>query len=370
MKNKTKILLLRATPVNPDPRVERTVLMLEDDFDITILSWDRNCNLPKKDRLHHAKIIRFQGIKIKALKKVNFLLWHLFVVQYILFHRFKVVHACDFDTYFPAFFPAKLTGKKIIYDIFDNYVDMLFIHPAIKKIVGKLDVFLTKRANMVLLPDENRLQVVGKLNKNIRIIYNSPPDILQTLQKTYPQEPDKNKITICYLGLLDNRQRDLMPFIDIISKSDRLEFYLAGRGKDEKTIENAAKQYDNIRFFGNVSYSEALKLEYMSDAILAVYDPAIQNNILASPNKLFEAMMLGKPTIINEEVQAASLIQKFDIGYTYAFGNYKSLSRLFAMIENNPEALKIKGENSRKLYDEKYSFAINKEVLQQIYQHL
>ncbi|MBU1821585.1 MAG: hypothetical protein KKG00_08765, partial [Bacteroidetes bacterium] len=50
--------------------------------------------------------------------------------------------------------------------------------------------------------------------------------------------------------------------------------------------------------------------------ILCVYAPVNDNNINASPNKIYDAIQAKTPVIINPEVKVAEFVRENGIGYT------------------------------------------------------
>ena len=49
-----------------------------------------------------------------------------------------------------------------------------------------------------------------------------------------------------------------------------------------------------------IDYESALELYAKCDLMFALYDPAIPNHRYSAPNKVYEAMLLGKPIIVAE----------------------------------------------------------------------
>ena len=124
----------------------------------------------------------------------------------------------------------------------------------------------------------------------------------------------------------------------------------------------------NIEFMGRVDYDTALRLEAGALAIIAFYDSSLGgNNLYAAPNKLFEALMLGKPLITSEGTLLADIVKSEDIGYVIPFGDEDLLGKTLLHIVQNPIEIEQKGKRARYLYEIKYSAEIAKERLLGIY---
>ncbi len=370
---KKTVIIIRANPVSPDTRVERTVKMLSDDYNIKILAWDKS-KLFKKNEISKDFIIhRNQGRRLKikfVMRLFNFTSWIFFIYKNLLTEKYDAVHACDFDTYFFALIPAKIRKKKIIYDIFDFYAEMLYKKSrVIIQIIKKTDIFLMKFADLVIMADDSRYdQIFGEKLKNLITVYNSPPDLLKQFQNNYNSR--KKNFTISYLGLIDNEKRDLNFIIDTIKDISDVQLNIYGSGKDFYLIKTKCEKIENVFVFESVPYYEALKVGFESNIILSVYNPKIKNNIYASPNKVFESMMLKKPIIINEEVMPAKIIKKYKCGVLYTYGSKNSFKNAVLNIKDNKSKEEKMSLISRNLYETVYSFDKNKDVLLSAYKKL
>jgi hypothetical protein len=84
---------------------------------------------------------------------------------------------------------------------------------------------------------------------------------------------------------------------------------MAGQVTDQEFLDELmTKSY--IKYWGQLSLPEALKLEAVSDVMVTLYDTDISNNRYSNPNKVFEAMMFGIHviTIVVEEVVQETVV--------------------------------------------------------------
>src|SRR3970282_2704573 len=98
------------------------------------------------------------------------------------------------------------------------------------------------------------------------------------------------------VGLLQV-ERGLPSWIAVVGRHPDWILDLAGFGGDEPHLRTLAQAHPNIRFHGRIPYARGLQLMHGADVLTAIYHPDIVNHRLASPNKLFEAMMLGRPCL-------------------------------------------------------------------------
>ena len=66
----------------------------------------------------------------------------------------------------------------------------------------------------------------------------------------------------------------------------------------------------NVTHYGELSQHEALALYRQADLACTFYDPAIQINRYAEPNKWWDCVFMGTPPVLNEGIATAkSLIE-------------------------------------------------------------
>ena len=112
------------------------------------------------------------------------------------------------------------------------------------------------------------------------------------------------------MGLLEIR-RGLLHVLDILRCHPEWTLELAGTGRDARTILDVGMQMPNVHWHGEVPPMTGLsRLNAAADALFATYDPEVPNHRYSSPNKIFEAMMLGKPVIVARDTNADRLVEK------------------------------------------------------------
>ena len=362
-KNPAEVVICRSNPVAPDPRVEKCAGALKKaGYSVRILAWDRSAENPINEIRNDIRIERIpirgkfgSGTgNIFALLRWQVALWMRLAKNH---RNIQIIHACDFDTVIPAVLAKKLWGIKVIYDIFDFYADHIRANQWIRNLVRTVDRRLVSQVDAVILVDEaRRIQIENCPVKRLEIVYNSPPDRLDSLN-SYPGElPSRKGLKIGYVGMM-LKDRGLLELIHVLKKHPDWQLELAGFGGDEELILSAARGLPNIHWHGKVGYQESLALYFQTDVILATYDPSIANNRLGSPNKIFEAMMLGKPVIVAENTHMDQLVGETHAGLIVRYGDVTDLeSALQSLAENLDLGLAL-GAAGRGAYDNQYSWS-------------
>jgi glycosyltransferase involved in cell wall biosynthesis len=289
--------------------------------------------------------------------------------RWLIQHRgeFDLIHACDFDTILPALWLKMFHGKCVVYDIFDFYADHLRATPAaFKHIIRKVDLWAIGRVDALILVDEARIpQVTGSRPRSITIIYNSPEDVSRNLPA--PEKSVEGGFHLAYIGLLQV-ERGLLEMLTVLRSHPGWGLDLAGFGGDEAAILSAADGMHNVRWHGRVSYERAVQLSADADVLFATYDPSIPNHRYSSPNKVFEAMMLGKPVIVAAGTNMDRIIAEADCGCIVPYGDVPSLESTLVILASDPELVRKLGHNARQAYETRYAWFIMSQRLASLYE--
>lgn len=369
-----RVLFLRSNPVAPDPRVEKEAKALADvGYGVQVLGWDRTATLPLREVRPYGVVER---IPLRAkfgagLSNLPYLLrFQLALLGYLIRRRkdYEILHACDFDTLIPALLIKALWRKRVVYDIFDFYADMLLKVPSwLRGLIRWLDMRLMGFADSVILADESRLrQVAGAKMRRVAFIYNSPD--LRSINISLPElPPPPPPVRIGYVGIL-SKGRGIYEMIDVVAANSNFLLELAGFGGDEEEIRSRAETIPNVRFYGKVPYERGLELAAFSHVLFATYDPAVPNHRFSSANKLFEAMALGRPIIVARGTGMDLLVKKYDLGYVVPYGDKKALEDVIKEVGSwSREKWTNFKTHSKKVYVENFAWDIQAKRLQTLY---
>jgi glycosyltransferase involved in cell wall biosynthesis len=132
----------------------------------------------------------------------------------------------------------------------------------------------------------------------------------------------------------------------------------------EPWLKQKASSMAAVDFRGQLSQHEVLELCHSADLIFSFYDPAYEINLKASSTKWFDAMMVGKPILLNCEVMKASWVEQEDIGYLCPYGNKYALVDILRKIKNNKEEAMQKGKKGRLLFEKEFNwYVMQKRIL-------
>lgn len=359
---KKRVCIVRSNPVRPDSRVEKEAWSLMNaGYKVHILAWDRDSNHKPQNG-----IISVAGVKIpitwlgfkaafgQGMKSIKpYMQFQCTMMKWLRKHanEYDIIHACDFDT---AYFSIKAVGNKtFVYDIFD----FLYGEPKnfFQRRIRNAQIKIINQADATIICTEERQeQIRGSKPKRLAVIHNTPSIQQMQYGSDLIIQSNSNKVKVVYVGILED-ERLLTSIGNSISKMKDFEFHIAGFGGLEPFFVKLSAEYDNIFYYGRIPYNQALELEVKCDIMTAIYDPSIENNRRAAPNKFYESLMLGKPVIMSKGTGMSSVISNNDIGVLIEFseeGFVKGLSELNARRAEWPSMSK----RMKNIYKEQYSW--------------
>lgn len=306
------IALLRSTDGQPDSRFEKYIDFLRSEGIPAIsMCWDRfGVKTGTDDRLYYKRAARYgEGLR-NVIGLAGFNLW---LCRQLWRRRkeYRVIHAADFDTILPALFAKVFMRKRVIYDIYDWYIDSRGIrNKGIRALFTALEWFTVKGSDAVIICEEGRRGQIVWRPRRLWVLPNIPAlDV-----KRQPIRHTGDPVTVAYVGILaPERGLEALP---VLARSDsRVRVIVGGFGPLEGEMERAAAELDNFTYLGRLPYSRALEVMAGADMIYAMYHTTNPNHILAAPNKFYEGLALGRPVITTEGTLAGENVRKYGSGY-------------------------------------------------------
>ncbi len=372
MKNKA-IIYLCDSDFKLDSRPQKEVLgLLKNGYEVNVLTWNRTKNgrigTEKYNINNYGVNLHYIYVKGKnggSVKEMFFAIlcfeWKLICWLLANIRKCCLVYSCNLNTALFSFLISKIFRKKFIYDIFDYYVDChTFTKEGtlIRKVIEYLDHQIINNADAVILCSEKRIeQIKGSKPKKIEIIHNSPQ--VQGLDNTDFSNKylfSNEKVKIAYIGYLEPG-RPILLLADIVAENENLELHCAGYGPEAEVIEEISNRADNIFFYGQVDYNETLFIEKNCDIIPALYNPILKNHRYAAPNKFYEALLFGKPTLMIRGTGMDELVEKYELGKVCECSRDSMKEALYGLIRDKKK-WKEMGMRGRQLYEKEYQWKV------------
>ena len=281
--------------------------------------------------------------------------------------KFDAIHAVDYDTGAIAMKIKNKYNKKFVYHIADFYADSrLNIPTFLKKRLRESEYKIINEADTTIIcSDDRKEQIEGSQPNNLVVIHNTPP----RKQESFTTEPQANKerLNLTYVGGLE-KKRFIDQAIKVIGNNENYHLTLAGSPGDAREALAEVDGMNNIDFLGKVSYEKALDLYKDTDIMFAMYDPKHPNHTYSAANKVYEAMLLGKPIIVANNTGMDKIVRSENMGYTIDF-TQEAFAELLNYLSENKEELFEKSKNAYEAHT-RYSWEEMEQRIINLYEHL
>ncbi len=371
---KKKVLMLLSNHFNPDPRVYKEAKSLvKAGYDVTILCWDRQLKYKEREDVEG---IHVERIRLKAGYGFKAMILKMPVFWIKLFFRalkkdFDIVHSHDFDTAVVGYLLKIFKRKKWVYDSHDLYFTYFikgYKKTILYKITENVNTYLAKKCNLLIVPTESfSKRFIGakeyyqkKGIKNIIVIMNVPV-LTEFLRYRKINFKNIKGVVIGSLGSIRNLPAIIILLKTIQKLGKHYSLLIVGGGKNLDKLKEVHKtQYSNVKitFIPEQPYKLIPNYYKLCDIIFSVYKDKKRtekniNEKTAIQTKVFEAAILGIPSIVPDYVLEADFVRKYKCGCTVKDLKVKYLIKAIRKCEKikintKPIREKWKWENEEK----------------------
>lgn len=362
------IVLVRSNPIFSDPRVQKEVNSLtRNGLSVVILAWDRECIFKSYESSVQRTLfrLRLRAPYGKPLVVVYYPFFWLWVLSKLIRISPGIIHACDVDTFVPALIYRLISRKtKIILDMFDNYGLLIESrNNTLGRLVTTLERYAASKSDAFLTVSEERLALFGGTRlKLAEIVMNCPSGPESTLPKA--SKITSSAFRLVYAGIISS-DRGLLQIAEATKDQDFVELLIAGRVNDIDVL-NHLISFPKVKYLGQLNFEDSLRLESSADAIPVLYDPKFPINRVASPSKLFEAMMLGVPIITNLH----GILREVHCGIDVRYNDKTEIRDAILQLKASPELKRELGNAGRLAFEQRYNWPSMEERLLRVYRQL
>lgn len=246
----------------------------------------------------------------------------------LLTQRYDSVHIIN-EPQLLVLWPFLWWQKRVVLDLFDS----IFLRRNRPGNHSKgLKRLVYAPIDYTLVTDQNRLGLLPDFLKNHALVVPNYPYELSDP----PRKVRSPHLTLMYYGWL-GELRGTETARELLAADPNVHLLMAGWLADDTS--RALAQHPRATWLGVLPQAEALRIAAeQADYILCVYAPTNDNNINASPNKIYDAIQTNTPVIINAEVKVSDFVQVNKIGIVldqYRPADYISLGKaLFSQRES------------------------------------
>lgn len=339
-----------------DPRVyNEASSLLRADHEVTVIAWDREKqNIPRQN-WDGIEVIRLKsrlapkyGFASRLWIGFNLLLWQRQAYRQALMLNkekyFEVIHCHDLDT---LAIGTRLKGKlglPLIYDAHEIYGYM--IRGTVPYWIANIFLWLEKRwikkvDRIINVGEAQKRYFAGITDKPISVVMNCKP--LQSLEY---QPPNTENFTLLYIGILHPR-RAIPMLIRVAKELPGVHCIIGGIGHPGyvQALKEECSRTSNVTFFGRVPFDEVIPMTMKTDVVFCMFNQGDPNSIIGTPNKLFEAMVCGRPIICTKGTYSGEVTEQEEVGLAVECTE-EALKEAIIKLRDNPGLREKLGKNA------------------------
>jgi len=374
-----------------DQRVQRTARALVSSGSYEVLAYSP-VESRKDERPMDGVTGKYVGIHLSSNR-----LFRKFLLDYLLYNipvafdmrrkKVSICHCNDFDTLPSGAILKLITCRKakVVYDSHEDYP--LFVEEGYGKLFGKLigiaEAVLTRFfADVVITVTETIKSKFERKGIKSEVIFNCQDLLNGNATGVSPVVGKKdNEFWITYQGYIARTRgyEQLVEAADILVNKRRipgLKFVIIGNSAPDASYVASVEKLivekglgGHFLFTGFVRHYEMMRILKRADAGVILYQPG-PNNSGVLPNKLFENLAAGIPTIASNFAEMGRIITEEKCGMLVNPTQPEEIADAVEYLYRHEDGKLEEGRNALRAAQQKYNFAKQAEKLLKVYEGL
>jgi glycosyltransferase involved in cell wall biosynthesis len=377
-----------------DPRVHKeAVSLVKNGHEVYILAPSPK---PSTETLGKIKIMNISG------GKGIFNRPHINIIKKGVELQCDVYH-CHGDLILVGSIIKMLTGKKIVYDVHDDYPSLHSyssnfsddVKPILKSMIYVKERLLSIFADYVITVNDTLKNKFVNRGKQVLVLYNSPltkpysisqsnsgnkkpnHELIKKLKKI---ENQHNTKLIVYEGKIgdDRGLKQLLQALLLAKKKiPNIKLLIVGRiaGEEQKRwVDDFLKRNkleDNIIITSWVSIQDVPKYLRFGDVGVILFQPTCYNNTIGLPNKLFDYMAVKLPVVASNFPEMRKVVEGHGCGICVDPTDPSEIAGvLVELLAKNPDNARAMGTKGYKMINTKYGWHIQEQKLVEFYKNI
>jgi glycosyltransferase involved in cell wall biosynthesis len=337
--------------------------------EVAYVGWDRTPGAPKALNLD-PRVRRFVFERKAGFGEMSLGGWPKFfgfVAHALHSFRPEVVHARDEQI---AAFVLPLKGshyRSLVLDIFDSLAARRFANPLLGAAAACTRELAHIGSDRIIETSDQLRAMLGRHAGKAIVVLNVPHDPGDALAA---ELPSGEALQVCVGGGL-TRVRDglevLLKAVDSLPPG-AVQIQASGWFHDDYSREVFAR-HPAVRYQWFDSPEEFRRQAAHSDVLTYLRGDA-SNTLYRSwvlPNRVFDAMSVGRPIIVSRELRIAGWVEREGLGYAYTPGDHRGLAELFCRLRERRAELPQHAARVRRLFTSGYTWPVMERRLAELY---
>lgn len=314
-----------------DVRVGKVCRTVSGQHRVTYLGWNREMVETSPDLGASARILFARAAKYGSgtvAARFSFLWW---LVRQLRRLRPDAVIVVNEELALPLVLLRPFVGYRLLIDIHDPLADRVVVRGA-GWLLKLIQTIARTGSDRLWVTDEARFARLSRRHQRKALILPNYPNRPKFRLQDALTDLSSPRVSIAVLGSLHaNRGIDILR--QAMESCGGCQVEAAGWIADD--VSRSFCAMPEVRFHGVVDQQQSLRLMSSCDLVFCFYNPEIPNNRNASPNKVYEAICLGKKCVINEEAQVSQWVKANGFGYVCRYADVAALADILRAVQRD-----------------------------------
>lgn len=286
--------------------------------------------------------------------------------------RFRpvAVHARDEQMALMALPLRGVAYRYLILDIFDSLAARRFHNPALGAAAWLAQKGAHLGADRIIETSDDLRKLLGRQADKAIVVMNTPHDLGDDLAADYPSGPAVQLATGGTLTRLRDGLETLLQAVDRLPPGS-VQINASGWMLDDYAREVFAR-HPAVRYQWFDHADDFRRQAARCDAITYLRGDA-DNSLyrsLVMPNRIFDAMSIGRPIIVSRALGLATWVEQQGLGYSYTPGDVQGLAAIIRSLIERRAALPAFAARTRTLFKGQYTWPLMEQRLKALYEGL
>jgi glycosyltransferase involved in cell wall biosynthesis len=365
-----RVLMIVSNDVVHDARVLKEARALRAaGHEVTILGWDRSGAAPGREPWDGTTVVRIPtggSMRLLPSDVLRNPVWWGRAYRLARSIPFDVVHCHDLDTLPVGVRLKQRTGRALVYDCHEVFGYMIEedVPGFVTRSAFLMERQLAPMADQVISVNPAVQAYIDGVTGRPSVVVQNCEESVQPAYRPPPPPP----FTVVYIGTL-HRSRFVLESIEAAAGMPDIRLVLGGSKALTETVRQRCAAVPNAQFLGLVPREEVMPRTLAAHVVLSMFDPRSRINQVGYPNKIYEAMAAGRPSLVTQGLSMAGLVERNRCGLSVPYsvaGFREGVSRL----RDDPGLAERLGRNGLEAAQREYNWAAEAKKLVALYDRI
>ncbi|MBI4338409.1 MAG: glycosyltransferase family 4 protein [Chloroflexi bacterium] len=295
----------------------------------------------------------------------------------------SVYHAHDLPALLPAYIAAKVKGARLVYDAHELWTEQGTSYSD-RNVWRRPERWLLRRVDGVVTVNDSRAKIIHEeygspvapvVVRNCPPFSQALPSDSQPLRQFAATHGQRGARVVLYQGGIAP-DRCYETLIDAVpSLRNGVVVVLLGYGNEGYVAQLKARVQEKglqSKVLFHAAVPNAQILEYTASADLGVvfYDDNCRNNRYCAPNKLYDYMMAGIPSVASDLPGIQEVVQREDVGVLVNSKDHRSIATGINRLLDDPDHYQVQRQKALRLAQEQFNWERQEHELLGLYERL